>query len=304
MNEEIVGVKFIVGEHIDKEELPLLLNILKGMDFTVPKTVKDGYYYIRFCDKSLFLTCRANYDSLALFELHGKPTGRNELMVVLSKFLEDHYNGYKFSLGEDTKEVSDTDLNLFFSMLMRKGWGLRGVLVRSPQRKYFFLDCEKKVVGTSDSVKTYVGDKTKYKLPGHLILGLMDRAVEEGNVEFNLSNILVIHERIRKSYKERLSQEAVEISPELKEQTNRLRLKETSLSLQKRIISNKKKVSEIEAQLDCVKGYYPLPIEQIIELECEKSRYEKGAEMLEELLYELFPEENPLQEGKAEAGSF
>jgi hypothetical protein len=74
--------------------------------------------------------------------------------------------------------------------------------------------------------------------------------------------------------------------------------------LQKRIISNKKKVSEIEAQLDCVKGYYPLPIEQIIELECEKSRYEKGAEMLEELLYELFPEENPLQEGKAEAGSF
>lgn len=101
-----------------------------------------------------------------------------------------------------------------------------------------------------------------------------------------------------KSYKERLSQEAVEISPELKEQTNRLRLKETSLSLQKRIISNKKKVSEIEAQLDCVKGYYPLPIEQIIELECEKSRYEKGAEMLEELLYELFPEENPLQEVK------
>lgn len=198
MNEEIVGVKFIVGEHIDKEELPLFLNILKGMDFTVPKTVKDGYYYIRFCDKSLFLTCRANYDSLALFELHGKPTGRNELMTILSKFLEDHYNGYKFSLGADTKEVSDTDLNLFFSMLMRKGWGLRGVLVRSPQRKYFFLDCEKKVVGTSDSVKTYVGDKTKYKLPGHLILGLMDRAVEEGNVEFNLSNILVIHERIRK----------------------------------------------------------------------------------------------------------
>ena len=154
MNGEIVGVKFIVGEHIDKEELPLFLNILKGMDFTVPKTVKDGYYYIRFCDKSLFLTCRANYDSLALFELHGKPTGRNELMMILSKFLEDHYNGYKFSLGEDTKEVSDTDLNLFFSMLMRKGWGLRGVLVRSPQRKYFFLDCEKKVVGTSDSVKT------------------------------------------------------------------------------------------------------------------------------------------------------
>lgn len=63
--------------------------------------------------------------------------------------------------------------------------------------------------------------------------------------------------------------------------------------MQKRIISNKKEVSEIEAQLDCVKGYYPLPIEQIMELECEKSRYEKGAEMLEELLYELFPEEKP-----------
>jgi hypothetical protein len=30
-----------------------------------------------------------------------------------------------------------------------------------------------------------------------------------------------------------------------------------------------------------------------MELECEKSRYEKGAEMLEELLYELFPEEKP-----------
>ena len=83
-------------------------------------------------------------------------------------------------------------------MLMRKGWGLKGVLVRSPQRKYFFLDCGKKVVGTSDSIKTYDGDKTKYKLPSHLILGLMDKAVEEGNVEFNLSNILVIHERIRK----------------------------------------------------------------------------------------------------------
>lgn len=63
--------------------------------------------------------------------------------------------------------------------------------------------------------------------------------------------------------------------------------------MQKRIISNKKKVSEIEVQLDCIKGYYPLPIEQIMELECEKSRYEKGVEMLEELLYELFPEEKP-----------
>ena len=44
-------------------------------------------------------------------------------------------------------------------------------------------------------------------------------------------------------------------------------------------------------QLDCIKGYYPLPIEQIMELECEKSRYEKGVEMLEELFYELFPGE-------------
>lgn len=68
--------------------------------------------------------------------------------------------------------------------------------------------------------------------------------------------------------------------------------------MQKRIISNKKKVSEIEVQLDCIKGYYPLPIEQIIELECEKSRYEKGVEMLEELLYELFPEEKPREEVK------
>jgi len=194
MNGEIVGVKFIVGEHIDKEELPLFLNILKGMDFKVPKTVKDGYYYICFCDKSLFLTCRANYDSLALFELHGKPTGRNELMVILSKFLEDYYNGYKFSLGVDTKQVNDIDLGLFFNMLLRKGWKVRVV----SQKKYFFLDCLKKVVDNSDSIDTYDKDKTKYKLPGYLILGLMDKTVEDGEVKFNLSNILVIYERIKK----------------------------------------------------------------------------------------------------------
>ena len=78
-------------------------------------------------------------------------------------------------------------------MLSRKGWK-----VKVSQKKYFFLDCLKKVIGTSDSIDTYDKDKTKYELPGHLILGLMDKAVEDGNVEFNLSNILVIHERIKK----------------------------------------------------------------------------------------------------------
>lgn len=192
----MTGVKFTVGEQgrISKERLSFLIEIMKGMEFSTPNRVKDGCYYIRFRDKVLYLTDKNRYDSLVFQELRDE----DDLLIVLSDFLENNYNGYKFSLGVDTKQVNDIDLNLFFSMLMRKDWGLKGVSVRSPQRKYFFLDCEKKVVGTSDSVKTYDGDKTKYKLPGHLILGLMDKAVEEGNVEFNLSNILVIHERIRK----------------------------------------------------------------------------------------------------------
>lgn len=191
MSKEIVGVKFTVGEQgqIGKERLSFLIEIMKGMGFNAPNSVKDGCYYIRFWDKSCFLTSKGSYDRLAFQELKNE----NDLLIVLSDFLESNYNGYKFRLGVDTKQVNDTDLGLFFNMLSRKGWK-----VKVSQKKYFFLDCLKKVIGTSDSIDTYDKDKTKYELPGHLILGLMDKAVEDGNVEFNLSNILVIHERIKK----------------------------------------------------------------------------------------------------------
>ena len=185
------GVKFTVGEQgrISKERLSFLIEIMKGMEFSTPNRVKDGCYYIRFRDKVLYLTDKNRYDSLVFQELRDE----DDLLIVLSDFLENNYNGYKFSLGVDTKQVNDIDLVLFFNMLLKKGWK-----VKTFQKKYLFLDCLKKVVGNSDSIDTYDKDKTKYKLPGHLILGLMDKTVEDGEVKFNLSNILVIHERIKK----------------------------------------------------------------------------------------------------------
>ena len=188
----MTGVKFTVGEQgrISKERLSFLIKIMKGMGFSTPNCVKDGYYYIRFRNKVLCLTDKNRYDSLVFQELRDE----DDLLIVLSDFLENNYNGYKFSLGVDTKQVNDIDLGLFFNMLLRKGWKVRVV----SQKKYFFLDCLKKVVDNSDSIDTYDKDKTKYKLPGYLILGLMDKTVEDGEVKFNLSNILVIYERIKK----------------------------------------------------------------------------------------------------------
>lgn len=192
MSIRMTGVKFTVGEQgrISKERLSFLIKIMKGMGFSTPNCVKDGYYYIRFRNKVLCLTDKNRYDSLVFQELRDE----DDLLIVLSDFLGNNYNGYKFSLGVDTKQVNDIDLGLFFNMLLRKGWKVRVV----SQKKYFFLDCLKKVVDNSDSIDTYDKDKTKYKLPGYLILGLMDKTVEDGEVKFNLSNILVIYERIKK----------------------------------------------------------------------------------------------------------